>query len=46
MEKKRNSKGKKNLPWLKAKVVESSIIDIQEKRRTNGLKWQHEIIKG
>jgi hypothetical protein len=44
--KKKETQKKKNLPWLKAKVVESSIIDIQEKRRTNGLKWQHEIIKG
>jgi hypothetical protein len=31
---------------LKARVTESSITDIQEKGRTNGLKWQHEIING
>jgi hypothetical protein len=42
---KRNSK-EKNLPWLKARVMESLITDIQEKGRINGLKWQHEIING
>ncbi len=26
-----NPKEKKNLPWLKARVMESSITDIQEK---------------
>ena len=30
---KRNSKEKKNLPWLKARVMESSIIDIQGKKK-------------